>query len=70
MSDIQSIIAGKRASLAEATSATEAAMRQAKQQLDTLQRNYVAIAAQKALLDEMEKELNPIKTNEQTTTAS
>lgn len=51
------------AELAEATTATEAALSQLKQQLATLERNRVAILAQKSLLDTLEKDLTP-KTNE------
>lgn len=46
-----------RADLAEATTATASAVQQLKQQLATMERNQVAILAQKALLDTLEKEL-------------
>lgn len=46
-----------RADLSEATTATAAAVQQLKQQLTNMERNQVAILAQKALLDTFEKEL-------------
>lgn len=46
-----------RDDLAEATSATETALKQLRQQLTQMERNQIAIAAQKALLDTLEKDL-------------
>ena len=48
-----------RADLLEATTATEAAVRQLRQQLTSMERQQIAIAAQKSLLDTLEKDLNP-----------
>ncbi|RTL07623.1 hypothetical protein EKK58_00180 [Candidatus Dependentiae bacterium] len=46
-----------RADLSEATTATASAVQQLRQQLTNMERNQVAILAQKALLDTFEKEL-------------
>lgn len=55
-----------RADLAEATAATENALRQLRQQLTQMERNQVAIMSQKALLDTFEKDL-ATKANENAT---
>lgn len=46
-----------RGELSEATTATASAVQQLKQQLTNMERNQVAILAQKALLDTLEKDL-------------
>jgi hypothetical protein len=46
-----------RSDLAEAATATENAVRQLRQQLTQMERNLVAINAQKALIDTFEKDL-------------
>lgn len=61
---IQSLLTKYRAELAEATTATENALRQLKQQLTTMERNQIAIAAQKALLDTLEKDIKTKETKE------
>lgn len=65
---IGTLLTKYRNDLAEATGATENALKQLKQQLQTMERNQIAIAAQKALLDTLERDL--AKTQDAKTTTS
>ena len=58
-----SLIAKYRGDLAEAAGLTENGLKQLRTQLTTLERNQIAIAAQKALLDALEKDLTPKEAN-------
>ena len=58
-----------RTELVEATTATENAVRQLRQQLTSMERNQVAIMAQKALIDTFEKDFTT-KVNENATTTT
>ena len=51
------LLAGYRSQLGEATTATNAALQQLKQQLTNMERNQIVIMAQKALIDNLEKDL-------------
>ena len=65
---IGALLTKYRSDLAEATGATENALKQLKQQLQTMERNQIAIAAQKALIDTLERDLS--KTQDAKTTTS
>ena len=65
---IGSLLTKYRNDLAEATGATENALKQLKQQLQTMERNQIAIAAQKALIDTLERDL--ARTQDAKTTTS
>ena len=54
---VASLIAKYRSDLTEVAGTTTAAIKQVQQQLTGLERNQIAIAAQKALLDTLEKDL-------------
>ena len=54
---VYGLIRKYRGELAEAATATTAAVQQLKQQLANMERNQVAILSQKALLDTLEKDL-------------
>lgn len=56
---IKELITKYRKDLADATTATENALRQLKQQLTTMERQQVAIAAQKSLVDQLETDTQP-----------
>lgn len=62
---IKELLIKYRNDLIEATNATEAAMQQLKKQLNTMERNQIAIAAQKALLDTLEKDVQQKESNVQ-----
>lgn len=53
---VRELIERYRSDLVEATAATENALRQLRQQLAQMERNQIAILAQKALLDTFEKD--------------
>lgn len=54
---IASLITKYRGDLAEATKATEEALRELKTRLAQMERNQVAIAAQTALINTLEKDI-------------
>lgn len=69
MNDIKELLVKYRAELLEAVNATNTAINQLKQQLNTMERQQIAIAAQKALLDTIEKDIQLKDTNADQPTA-
>lgn len=67
---VTDLIQKYRSDLAEATAATENALRQLRQQLTQMERNQIAIMAQKALLDTFEKDFAAKGAENATTTQS